>query len=66
MKVSVLSSGSKGNSTYVETKNHKILIDLGNSCLYIEKALKNNASYKFIIYKTNQLIIIVKLMFLSL
>ena len=31
MKISVLSSGSKGNCTYVETKNHKILI---------EKALK--------------------------
>lgn len=41
MKVSVLSSGSKGNSTYVETTNHKILIDVGNSCLYIEKALRS-------------------------
>lgn len=39
MKVSVLSSGSKGNSVYVETNNHKILMDIGNSCLYIEKAL---------------------------
>ena len=28
MRVSVLSSGSKGNCTYVETKNHKILIDI--------------------------------------
>lgn len=41
MRVSVLSSGSKGNSTYVETKNHKILIDIGTSCLYVEKSLKS-------------------------
>lgn len=40
MKVCVLSSGSKGNSTYVEVNNHKILIDIGNSSLYIETALK--------------------------
>ena len=40
MKVCVLSSGSKGNSTYVETKNHKILIDIGTSSLYVEKTLK--------------------------
>ena len=40
MKVCVLSSGSKGNCTYVETNNHKILIDIGTSCLYIEKSLK--------------------------
>lgn len=39
MKVSVLSSGSKGNCTYVETKNHKFLIDIGTNCLYVEKAL---------------------------
>lgn len=41
MKVCVLSSGSKGNSTYVETKNCKILIDIGNSCSYIEKSLNS-------------------------
>ena len=41
MKVCVLSSGSKGNSTYVETKNHKILIDIGTSSSYVEKALKD-------------------------
>ena len=41
MKVCVLSSGSKGNSTYVETNKHKILIDIGTSCLYVEKALKS-------------------------
>ena len=40
MKICVLSSGSKGNSTYVETKNHKILIDIGTSSLYVEKSLK--------------------------
>ena len=41
MKVCVLSSGSKGNCTYVETNNHKILIDIGTSSLYIEKTLKS-------------------------
>ena len=41
MRVSVLSSGSKGNCTYVETKNHKILIDIGTSSLYVEKSLKS-------------------------
>ena len=40
MKVCVLSSGSKGNSTYVETKNHKILIDIGTSSVYVERSLK--------------------------
>lgn len=34
-----LSSGSKGNCTYVETKNHKILIDVGTSTLQLEKNL---------------------------
>lgn len=40
MRVVVLSSGSKGNSTYVETKNNKILIDIGTSCIYVERALR--------------------------
>lgn len=40
MKICVLSSGSKGNCTYIETNNHKILIDIGTSCLYVEKSLK--------------------------
>ena len=40
MIVCNLSSGSKGNCTYVQTKKHKILIDIGNSCLYVEKKLK--------------------------
>ena len=35
MKVIVLSSGSKGNTTYIETKKAKILIDAGNTCKYI-------------------------------
>ena len=35
MKISVLSSGSKGNTTYIETKEAKILIDAGNSSKYI-------------------------------
>ena len=35
-----LSSGSKGNCTFVQTKKHKILIDIGNSCLYVEKKLR--------------------------
>ena len=35
MKVCVLSSGSKGNTTYIETKEAKILIDCGNSSKYI-------------------------------
>ena len=39
MKVCVLSSGSKGNTTYVETKETKILIDCGNSSKYILEKL---------------------------
>ena len=39
MKVAVLASGSKGNSTYIETNNTKVLIDAGMSNLYIEKKL---------------------------
>ena len=39
MKVKVLSSGSKGNTTYIETENTKILIDLGNSCKYVKERL---------------------------
>lgn len=41
MKLCVLASGSKGNSTYIESNNSKILIDLGMSCLYIEKSLNS-------------------------
>lgn len=41
MKICLLASGSKGNSTYLETKNNKILIDVGISCRYIENQLKD-------------------------
>lgn len=40
MKISVLASGSKGNSTFIETNNTHILVDLGTSSLYVEKKLK--------------------------
>lgn len=39
MKVCNLSSGSKGNCTLVQTKNHNILIDVGVTTLYIENNL---------------------------
>ena len=39
MKVCVLASGSKGNSTYIEANNHKILIDVGISCKDLELRL---------------------------
>ena len=41
MRVIVLSSGSKGNSVYIETNNHRILVDIGTSSLYVERSLKN-------------------------
>lgn len=41
MKVIVLSSGSKGNTTFIETENTKILIDCGNTCKYICKKLES-------------------------
>ena len=41
MRVCVLSSGSKGNCSYIETSNHKILIDIGNSSAYVERSLKS-------------------------
>ena len=40
MKFAVLSSGSKGNSTLIQTKNTKILIDLGVTKSYTEEKLK--------------------------
>ena len=39
MKFCVLASGSKGNCTYIEIKNHKFLIDVGTNFLYISKKL---------------------------
>ena len=41
MKVTVLSSGSKGNTTYIETAECKVLIDAGNCCKYISEKLNN-------------------------
>lgn len=41
MRVIVLSSGSKGNTTYIETDDTKIIIDMGNSCKYVKDKLKN-------------------------
>ena len=40
MKVVVLSSGSKGNTTYIECNGTKILIDMGNTCKYVTNKLK--------------------------
>ena len=39
MKICVLASGSKGNSTLIQTENTNTLIDIGMSNLYIEKQL---------------------------
>lgn len=41
MKACVLASGSKGNCAYVETDNTKSLIDIGMSCAYVEKSLRD-------------------------
>lgn len=40
MKFCVLSSGSKGNCTYIEIENHKFLIDVGTNFLYTSTKLK--------------------------
>jgi phosphoribosyl 1,2-cyclic phosphodiesterase len=40
MKACVLASGSKGNSTYIETNSHHILLDLGKNKKYIVDSLK--------------------------
>ena len=41
MKACVLASGSKGNATYIETAELKILVDVGPSCAYIERNLRD-------------------------
>ena len=41
MRVSVLSSGSKGNTTYIETDKAKILIDIGNTSKYVKEKLED-------------------------
>lgn len=38
MKLSVLASGSKANVTYIETSQHKILIDAGLSAKKNERS----------------------------
>jgi len=40
MRACVLASGSKGNVTYIETKEHKILLDMGKNSKYIVDKLK--------------------------
>ena len=41
MKICVLSSGSKGNATYIETEKHKILVDAGRNAKYIAECLES-------------------------
>ncbi len=41
MKVKVLSSGSKGNTTFIEAGNTRILVDCGNTCKYVMSKLKD-------------------------
>lgn len=51
MLVSVLASGSKGNSTYVKTSHHELLIDAGCTMNYLnEKLIENNTSLDNIEY----------------
>lgn len=51
MKVCVLASGSKGNVTYVEANNKKILLDAGKNYKYIKDRLKEiNVDIKDINY----------------
>ena len=45
MKVIVLASGSKGNATYIETANTKILIDAGISLKRIKEELTSHNIY---------------------
>ena len=40
MKVKVLASGSKGNVTFIEKDDTRILIDIGMNAKYIEEKLK--------------------------
>ena len=41
MRIKVLASGSKGNSTYIECGSTKILIDAGISFLQIKNSLSS-------------------------
>ncbi len=40
IKFCSLSSGSKGNTAFIEVNGDKYLIDIGNTCSYVEKNLK--------------------------
>lgn len=40
MEVTVLASGSKGNSTLIKTANHKILVDAGTNVKYLSDKLR--------------------------
>lgn len=40
MRACILASGSKGNITYIETNNHRILLDMGKNKKYIVESLK--------------------------
>ena len=42
MLVSVLASSSKGNSVYIKTTHHELLIDAGMNAKYLEEKLKEN------------------------
>lgn len=51
MRAAVLSSGSKGNVTYIEANNKKFLFDVGKNYKYIEEKLKEiNVDIKDIDY----------------
>ena len=41
MQISILASGSKGNSAYIQTAEDKILVDIGMNCRYIENSLRD-------------------------
>lgn len=41
IKACVLSSGSKGNSTFIETDNYKILVDCGRNAKYLSECLES-------------------------
>lgn len=41
MRIKILASGSTGNCTYVETADHKLLIDVGISKKAIESGLES-------------------------
>ena len=53
MLVSVLASGSKGNSTYVKTSHHELLIDAGCTMNYLNEKLIENNTDRIKNYRTN-------------